>query len=72
MRTGKKVGRSAATGAGQGRPIRVTSHANRTEIASAAIAAMNTLPNWSAFQPRKTATAISRGSNPAWIQTEKE
>jgi hypothetical protein len=31
---------------------------------------MNTLPNWSAFQPRYTATAIKTGSKAPRSQTE--
>ncbi len=35
-----------------GNPAAVTIHENSTATAKATMAAMNVLPNWSAFQPR--------------------
>ena len=51
-RTGKKVGRSWPIGAGQGRPMLLRHQEARTATAKPMIAAITTLPNWLAVQPR--------------------
>ena len=42
-----------------------------TEIASAAMATIITLPNWSAFQPSQTAMTIRTGSKAAGSQSQR-